>query len=94
MMANSSITIKTSEYRPCMVRGVKALFHRWSHVSEIRPPSLLKGGHPGGTVSGELAIVETEDGMVHEVHPDAIRFLDSDGKFKEYDWGEGESNAE
>lgn len=25
-----TITMKTGEYRPCMVNGHKALFHRWS----------------------------------------------------------------
>lgn len=73
-------------YRPCMVGGRKAIFHKWSHWSEIVEPSLAVGGHPGGVVSGDLATVEFEDGTVTKVYPEKIRFLDSAVLFDEYDW--------
>ena len=61
---------KTSE-------DVKALFHCWSHRSELYEVSPMIGGHPGGQVSGTFAIVEYEDGTVHEVEPTQIRFVDN-----------------
>ena len=37
------ITVKYPEYRPCLVCGtLKALFHRWSDVSELSPRHLLR----------------------------------------------------
>ena len=78
-----------TELRPCYVTkwGLvnrtwskigeeKALFHTWSHVSEIHAPSLLKGGHSGGTVSNTFGIVEGPDGKVYKAYPSDIRFCD------------------
>lgn len=56
---------------------VKALFHCWNHRSELYDASLIIGGHPGGKVSGTFAIVEYEDGTIHEVEPTQIRFVDN-----------------
>lgn len=80
------------DYRPCIVmetnlkralkenkpaqKNYKALFHCWSHRSEIVGESCLRGGHPAGQVSSTFAIVEFEDGTVHEVEPWNIRFID------------------
>lgn len=55
---------------------IKALFHCWNHRSELYGASPMIGGHPGGQVSCTLAIVEYEDGTVHEVEPQNIRFVD------------------
>lgn len=55
----------------------KALFHCWNHRSELYDASPMIGGHPGGHVSGTFAIVEYEDGTVHEVEPQKIRFVDN-----------------
>lgn len=57
-------------------KNVKALFHCWNHRSELVDASPMIGGHPGGQVSGIFAIVEYEDGTVHEVEPAHIRFVD------------------
>lgn len=81
------------DYRPCIVtemdlkrslrkneniiRKHKALFHYWNHRSELYGASPMIGGHPGGQVSGTFAIVEYEDGTVHEVEPRNIRFVDN-----------------
>ncbi len=47
------ITVKYSEYRPCLVCGtLKALFHRWSDVSEIVAPSPFEGKQAGGKRCG------------------------------------------
>lgn len=56
---------------------VKAVFHCWNHHSELYDASPMNGGHPGGQVSGTFAIVEYEDGTVHEVEPQNIRFVDN-----------------
>ena len=58
-------------------REIKALFHCWNRRSELCNASPMIGGHPGGQVSGTFAIVEYEDGTVHEVEPTQIRFVDN-----------------
>lgn len=66
----------------------KALFHCWDHRSELCDASPMIGGHPGGQVSCTFAIVEYEDGTVHEVEPQNIRFVDN--AFFEYTFPEME----
>lgn len=56
---------------------IKALFHCWGYRSELVDASSMIGGHPGGQVSATFAIVEYEDGTVHEVEPQNIRFVDN-----------------
>ena len=56
---------------------IKALFHCWGYRSELVDASPMFGGHPGGQVSGTFAIVEYEDGTIHEVEPTRIRFVDN-----------------
>lgn len=71
----------------------KALFHCWSFESSIVEPSLMIGGHPGGTVACTMAIVELENGRVIVTSPSSIRFLDN--KINDYCWDEkGEQNDE
>ena len=36
----------------------------------------MRGGHPGGQISATFAIVEYEDGTIHEVEPQNVRFVD------------------
>lgn len=64
--------------RSCKVEGEGGtfLFHCWSQVSEIVPPSVMVGGHSGGVVSDTFGIVEDGDGRVHRVRPEKIRFTD------------------
>ncbi len=45
---DGTITFATSEYRPCLVKGQHALFHRWEDNSEIYAPSVMIGGHEDG----------------------------------------------
>lgn len=79
--------------RPCIIvsSNQKALFHGVFQQSYVRPPSYLKGGHPGGTVSTPVAVVELEDGRIIYVEAHDIRFLDNE--FKEYCFGEAEDNG-
>lgn len=71
------ITVKP-KLRPCIVHGkMKALFHRWEQYSEIIPPSMIKGGHSGGVVSGVMGIVELQGGAVNKCFPEEIQFVDN-----------------
>lgn len=72
--------------------NIKALFHCWNHRSELVGDSSMIGGHPGGQVSGTFAIVEYEDGTVHEVEPQNIRFVDN--AMSEYVFPEMEKNID
>lgn len=54
----------------------KALFHCWSFNSKVVEPSLMIGGHPGGTVAYTTGIVELEDGKVVNLFPEHIKFTD------------------
>lgn len=72
------------ELRPCIVENsVKALFHLWAvkrtpHY-EIKSP--VKGFlNPlfEGFDEYIVAIVEYEDGTIHEVEPTKIRFVDNE----------------
>ena len=58
-------------------KKIEALFHCWNHHSELCEASPMIGGHPGGQVSGTFAIVEYEDGTIHEVEPTQIRIVDN-----------------
>lgn len=71
-------------------KDIKALFHCWSHRSEVVGESYLRGGHSAGQVSSTFAIVEYEDGTVHEVDPWNIRFVDD--AMSEYVFPEMEKN--
>ncbi len=77
-MAKADFTI-APELRPCTVRGVRALFHRWMEEREI------VGGNVSATVFG---IVEYSTGLVVQVSPSDVCFLDSRRKFDQYNWRE------
>ena len=76
--------ISCAVYRPCIVKGRKALFHGWSNKAEVIPPSPMVGGHPGGQLSQTVALVEYEDGSVHEAYPSEVRFLDTAAQMEEF----------
>lgn len=69
---DGTITITHEEYRPCLAKGKKALFHRWFETcySYDKTPRIL-------------AIVEYEDGTVDEINTRLLKFLDSDELFLE-----------
>ena len=67
------------ELRPCIVGGVKALFHRWGEDSKLA----VKLRCPA-----TFALVEYETGDLGLVPLKRVRFLDSRKKFSEYDFGE------
>ena len=73
-------------------REIKALFHCWSHRSELCDASPMLGGHPGGQVSATFGIVEYEAGTVHEIKPQNIRFVD--GLINQYGFREDNDERE
>ena len=73
----NTITGEMTLYTEEPEHEIKALFHCWDHRSELYDASPMIGGHPDGQVSGTFAIVEYEDGIVHEVEPQNIRFVDN-----------------
>ena len=91
MAKPSDIVIRTAEYRPCIVDGEKALFHRWLTVAYVVDASLMVGGHPGGQMMDTLGLVELESGAMRKVLPRDIRFLDSRERFAVYSWQKGEN---
>lgn len=76
----SEIKIIGSEYRPCMIKGRKALFHRWEDKAQVYNPMSI--GQIPGQLKQTVGIVEYEDGTVHECYPGEIRFCDN--KLQEY----------
>lgn len=81
-MASSKIQVMFSEYRPCVVKGKKALFHRWADKAQVVGESALRGGHSAGQLWVVVGIVEHEDGTIREAYPYEIRFVDH--KQREY----------
>lgn len=67
---------KEHNLRPCVVKGKKALFHRWAEYSDVVPPSPMVGGAPGGVIKSTLAIIEYEDGTIKRCYSEEIKFLD------------------
>ena len=69
---------------------VKALFHCWNFRSELVGESYFRGGHPAGQISSTFALVEYEDGTIHEVAPTCVRFVDN--AIREYAFPEMENS--
>jgi len=82
------------EYRPCYVRGRRALFHRWTNSAR---PQLPKGMEPDENARyfqyrNTHGIVEFEDGTVELAWPREIQFADG-GHFMDYAWQPAEREA-
>lgn len=81
------VIAQESEYRPCWVRGKKAIFHRWANSAR---PVLPRGVQPSENerfyqFRNTLALVEYEDGTMERVYPSDIQFADH-GRFRDYCW--------
>ena len=63
--------------RLCRARGSTAIFHRFSEMSQVIPPAIMIGGHPGGEIRYPIAVVEFEDGQVTEVMANDVLFTDT-----------------
>lgn len=77
--------------RPCIVKQngeeKKTLFHMWNNFAKPVAADVYAGGCPEGQISIVFGIVEYEDGIVDEVRPAQIRFVDN--KIKDYAFEEG-----
>lgn len=62
--------------RPCLVKGQKHIFHQWVNRSWALEHGTLGPHSPGGFCSVTMAIVEDENGQVHEAYPRDVRFID------------------
>lgn len=63
------VTVQEAEER-------KGYFHKWSDRFWTIGESPMVGGYAAGQMSQTYAIVEYEDGTVHEHYPSEIRFTD------------------
>lgn len=70
------VSFSNSEYRPCIVNGKKAVFHRWHEFCNVVEASPLIGGAPAGQIKYTLGTIEFEDGTIAEVNPRKIKFVD------------------
>ena len=105
---NGTVTFEHAEYRPCLVDGEKALFHRWvdeeklvlhiddcftdykqaEKIREICETSRIISINCGTEkIRATLAIVELANGMIKEVEPTQIRFVDN--KINEFAFCDG-----
>lgn len=75
-------TLKHTEYTEVPDETHNALFQCWSERFWTVGESPMVGGCAAGQMSQTVAIVEYEDGTIHEHYPSEIRFID--GKIKEY----------
>lgn len=88
------ISFSNSEYRPCIVNGKKAVFHRWHEFCNVVEAGIAIGSHPAGQIKYTLGTVEFEDGTIEEVAPHKIKFADFkvDEVWKEQAKREGDQN--
>lgn len=74
--------------RPVMVamnnKEHKGLFHKFYTKYDVIPASLMVGGHAGGQITIEMALVELNDGTIISTHTSNIRFIDSHIIFDEF----------
>lgn len=75
------------EYRPCFVKGQKALFHRW--VEQVERHRNTYGSLYFMPVV--LGIIESEDGHIGQYYPHEIVFCD--GLINQYGFKEESNNA-
>lgn len=69
-----------NQTRPCVIPGpnnttISAKFHKFYTQAYIVHPSPMVGGHNGGQVSNELALVELPDGSVESIPACNVRFI-------------------
>lgn len=74
-----------NKLRRCKVGKEVYLFHGFTQLSQIVPPSLMRGGHGGGVVAGAYAILEKKDGTVGLVEAHRVQFLDTPEEFAKYE---------
>lgn len=69
--------------RPCMADGVKSFWHQWQTKTVN---AVYEDGRLLKTIEETVGLVEYEDGTMHEVPVESIRFVDG-GEFAETSFG-------
>lgn len=69
--------------RPCLADGVKAFWHQWQTKTT---DAIYTDGRLVKTIEETVGLVEYEDGTMHEVPVESIRFVDG-GEFAETAFG-------
>lgn len=69
--------------RPCLADGVKAFWHQWQTKTT---DAVYQDGQLLKTIEETVGLVEYEDGTMHEIGIELIRFVDG-GEFAETDFG-------
>lgn len=82
-MERGDITIR-QETRPCEIM----YWRESARNPDEEELVVVKGIWHMWRDDGREGIVELEDGHIVYPEPKYVRFLDSEGKFSEYDWGE------
>lgn len=77
--------MNTSNLRLCKVGQEIYWFHGFTQISQIVPPSLMRGGHGGGVVAGAYAALERQDGTVELAEAQRVQFLDTAKEFAKYE---------
>lgn len=67
--------MNTNKLRPCKVGEELYLFHGFTQISQIVPPSLMRGGHGGGVVAGAYAILSSLRDAPEDVEPCSALWL-------------------
>ena len=67
-----------SKTRSCIIvgEGLAVKFHKFYTLAYVVAPSIMVGGHPGGQVSDERALIEMPDGTIESVPACNIKFTD------------------
>ena len=69
--------------RPCLVDGMKAFWHQWQTKTM---DAAYEDGRLVKTIEETVGLVEYEDGTMHEMPIESIRFVDG-GEFAETAFG-------
>ncbi len=78
--------MNTNKLRPCKVGEELYPFHGFTQISQIVPPSIMRGGHGGGVVvAGAYAILEKKDGTVGLAEAQRVQFLETPEEFAKYE---------
>ena len=64
--------------RTCRYKDENYLFHCFEKRSSVIPPSIMRGGHPGGEISRLFALIEDAEGHIFRVDPTEIVFTDDE----------------
>lgn len=74
-----------NKLRPFKVGEELYLFHGFTQISQIVPPSLMRDGHGGGVVAGAYAVLERRDGTVGLAEAQRVQFIDTAEEFANYE---------